>query len=602
MAESFFIENEMLKSKYNKYILINTKEEKNKVLQAIKYLLQRKIAIEGIISENAELIGETIYNRRIIDIKELNRGILFNNELFPVNSAASSYITGSIEQLPVSYNIRNVNQNIKDKIIVIYGCGKNGVEICKYLHRMRGGGIKCFIDSNPDNVGKVINNVIVYGPEIIKTLSNETIIIEAFEKWWEIDEKIRAERTDLKCLYYTCNNNDDLFIRNLESKEILFSLIEDTYISKLCDRNIFIYGTEGNAREVYQYFKILGLSVKGLLIDKDMKEHNFYAKDIPVTHIDEIIEKKDIYFIWIEQHDKCNAIGKLKLQGLQMGQDFGGYFPIKYVLDINLGISYKWKHEYAGITAYGREKENDYKIVVLGNSTTDSTKAYPHKSWVELLYSTLNKQDLTIYNAGVGGYFSGQELLKLIRDCRELKPDLIISYSGINDMGYKMENYPFAFSFEKEIYKFAYEDIVANYGRKKWRDYLSIVQGITYGVPLQENRFNNWLKNEELMYAVAKCYSANFVCFLQPAIYTKQNTEREKSIIKNHYMQYKSDYSEMANLFRSEIKSIISKYSYIYDLSHIFDEIDVYEDICHVNQEGNRIIAEEIIKVIQKYI
>jgi len=105
-----------------------------------------------------------------------------------------------------------------------------------------------------------------------------------------------------------------------------------------------------------------------------------------------------------------------------------------------------------------------------------------------------------------------------------------------------------------------------------------------------------------LMYAVAKCYGAYFVCFLQQAIYTKQNTERERSIIKNHYMQYKSDYSEMANLFRSGIKSIISKYSYMYDLSYIFDEIDVYEDICHVNQDGNRIIAEEIIKVIQKYI
>jgi hypothetical protein len=41
----------------------------------------------------------------------------------------------------------------------------------------------------------------------------------------------------------------------------------------------------------------------------------------------------------------------------------------------------------------------------------------------------------TIVNGGTGGYSSNQELIKLIRDGLEFKPDIVISYSGINDMG-----------------------------------------------------------------------------------------------------------------------------------------------------------------------
>ena len=55
----------------------------------------------------------------------------------------------------------------------------------------------------------------------------------------------------------------------------------------------------------------------------------------------------------------------------------------------------------------------------------------------------------------------------------------------------------------------------------------------------------------------------------------------------------------MKKPFREYIREKTDLPDYIYDLSHIFDwETDVYMDICHVWEKGNRIIAKEIAKVV----
>lgn len=51
--------------------------------------------------------------------------------------------------------------------------------------------------------------------------------------------------------------------------------------------------------------------------------------------------------------------------------------------------------------------------------------------------------------------------------------------------------------------------------------------------------------------------------------------------------------------FRKYMKRVTQVPDFMYDLSHIFDDkTDIYMDICHVCELGNRIIAQEIAKVI----
>ena len=49
-------------------------------------------------------------------------------------------------------------------------------------------------------------------------------------------------------------------------------------------------------------------------------------------------------------------------------------------------------------------------------------------------------------------------------------------------------------------------------------------------------------------------------------------------------------------------RNIIDTHSYIFDLSDIFDEHDVYLDVCHVNEEGNKIIADKVWEKVNDYI
>lgn len=111
----------------------------------------------------------------------------------------------------------------------------------------------------------------------------------------------------------------------------------------------------------------------------------------------------------------------------------------RYILDTNLGHNFLADSKYPGIMVYGDDTAEDFKIAVLGGSTTDGKFTF-FKSWPELMYEELGNQNfknVTVYNGGVSGYASGQELLKLIRDMIPLKPDMVIVYDGFNDLNYR---------------------------------------------------------------------------------------------------------------------------------------------------------------------
>ena len=75
-------------------------------------------------------------------------------------------------------------------------------------------------------------------------------------------------------------------------------------------------------------------------------------------------------------------------------------------------------------------------IVLLGGSTTDDMLSYT-TNWPTPLYERLREAgaSFVMYNGGTMGYCTQQEHLKLLRDGLDLEPDLVISYSGVNDGG-----------------------------------------------------------------------------------------------------------------------------------------------------------------------
>ncbi len=84
-----------------------------------------------------------------------------------------------------------------------------------------------------------------------------------------------------------------------------------------------------------------------------------------------------------------------------------------------------------------------YRILTLGGSTADTR--YDANNWPGQLYDRLRAsgQPVVLFNGGIVGYTTSQELFKLLRDGLLLQPDLVISVNGINDWGaFLVEDHP----------------------------------------------------------------------------------------------------------------------------------------------------------------
>lgn len=292
----------------------------------------------------------------------------------------------------------------------------------------------------------------------------------------------------------------------------------------------------------------------------------------PVKRVHDVLSEEK-YYIWVYDKEKAWTLKDLGLQYFDRYEVNQCPYDItidrKDQMDMNLGHTYLTKGKYPGITVLGEEKEDKYKIAVLGNSQTDSTQ-FPFKVWPEFLYDEL-KDIITVYNGAVAGYTSGQELIKFIRDILPLKPDMVIVYDGYMEVGVN-EKYPFAF----------------RYGKK----------AMYTGIESKENCFGNWLSNIRNMYAIAKERGIKFFCFCQPWLGSKEGKNiNEKSMLLS--IQQKELNVRMKKSFREYMVKDKNIPDYIYDFSHIFDKTnDVYLDYSHVGEEGNRIIAREIEKII----
>ena len=173
---------------------------------------------------------------------------------------------------------------------------------------------------------------------------------------------------------------------------------------------------------------------------------------------------------------------------------------------------------------------------------------------------------------------STRELLKLIRDVKQLEPDLVISYSGVNDMILpKMKNRPF----------------VRDFPTKAWC-------GLENNIELPDF----WIQMERYMKAICDVNGSEFIGILQPILAQKRQqdlSEQEKRylLIWDNENQLMATYTD----FAEKIKKNIPQYEWMYDLTNVFDGVKewVYKDNCHLTSRGNEIIADNIYDIINDY-
>lgn len=105
------------------------------------------------------------------------------------------------------------------------------------------------------------------------------------------------------------------------------------------------------------------------------------------------------------------------------------------------------------------EKGDAYRIVALGESTTFGiTLEREQRPWPELLEQLIRerlkpRRPVEVINAGVPGYRLDQNLHRFPTEILPLKPDMVISYHGINGFAALRDAVPFALGASPPAYK-----------------------------------------------------------------------------------------------------------------------------------------------------
>jgi len=274
-------------------------------------------------------------------------------------------------------------------------------------------------------------------------------------------------------------------------------------------------------------------------------------------------------------------------------------------LVMQLKEKYIWKDGFVIYSDAMLEKLQHPIILIFGGSTTDGVK-YDH-SWPEELSKllALKGNSGTVINGATGGYSTNQELLKLVRDGLEFKPDIIISYSGVNDRGhYGAFPYPMVHTYQRSILEFltqpGYSPLFPN------TIYLlsNILLGhsntrlnFTLGIPSSRSFGQQYERNMALMAAIAGACGASFYGIIQPNAYVAAESSRDMRQKGTKSAKY---VDQLQGLY-SEINSAPSRLPFVYSFVQIFDGEDgVYkEDGIHATLKGDQKIAQRVFDLIQ---
>lgn len=298
---------------------------------------------------------------------------------------------------------------------------------------------------------------------------------------------------------------------------------------------------------------------------------------------------------------------KLRKKGYKYNQDFILTNLSMYVKDLNLVdplLTYsREEKKYPGFVQFGRSEEKEcYRVLVLGNSTSEPSIGGMN-CWANYLQKELKKElgkDTIIYNGAISGYNSAQEFLKLARDGVKLHPNMVISFSGVNDVdgfGSTVNGFNFLHKYQKRMW----DNILNIEGTIPDSIYMRDMNKITYGIESGKKDYVHWINNERKMYAICKEFDIDFIGCLQPMI-----TQGEY-IVGKEMQELLEDagvdirYETAQRMFVEGVKKIKKKYKWLIDLTELFrNRTDLYNDHYHYNEVGNKLIAKKVAELIGK--
>lgn len=345
IIEGMFCINPIIEKYEKRYIFGISSEQVKLFVQ----LLNKRIHIDGFVSEDD--CGIILFHKPVISMQKIEKG---KSVLLIVSDSETIAIDSDIE---VCSDIFVLNPRINKRGITIYGAGRIGRKIEKYLRMKEHVLVQRFLDQNAGTQSWTVGEVVTLEDA---ELSEESSVILASEKFIEMRENLLPFYQGTCFIPYEFMSNYWLDF----SDEIKTYTVEGD-IYNICyhimhnkKQKLVMYGTGKSAQAIVQLYELLDRKIDFFIEDVEVKK--------PVDLQYEVREVEDILyedssFILIAKEQAGSACRRLESMGLKYAEDFivaepfriDKYFLRFNPLDTNLGYTYVTESKTPGFTVRG---------------------------------------------------------------------------------------------------------------------------------------------------------------------------------------------------------------------------------------------------------
>lgn len=531
----------------------------------------RRIPVEGFVTFG-EYAGESYMNRTVrcvYDLEQEEDGIIL------VADSVSKDLIGTLPGNRAVYWSDALVWNDKicqERKLIVYGIGWGAQDVCRKLSdRKREADLYCVTKKNG----------------VAQFNGKEVITAEELNKYpdYAILVSVKSKEFQMQILETLHGFQGPIYLdfEHLIDDTSVINFVQCLNTAIQTHKKAYIYGKMNATTELLEsILSAYGVRFGGYV--NDFADKKQQIEDIYTLSYEGIENKLIVLNEYIPKHI-VRARTHIEFAGfsLEAGNYTGfqsytteenrlmGRLP--FLRDPLAGISICYPKGKAGWNLYGKEEEGRIRILVLGGST--SSEEYHVKVWPKRLQDTLNDMGIqtTVYNGAHPGDDIVDELLRILRDGAQIRPHIVISMSGVNNLHKKISSNPFN---EERI--------------TEWIHAKANKRGYCSGLHTDESLYAFWKRNMGLLKVISKFYGAVFFGILQPMNMAMESMNLcERALYEQ----------EMHKMGAEEFMHHAEHADEYINLMQLFEHRDeMYFDVCHYTDKAHEILADQVLKTI----